>query len=107
MVITVTDKKNPTLNEVCVLIGKTYESDKLGNQIPKETETEIFCGELAVPMSEFYAAAQTGIRPEMAVIVNRMEYDGQRAVSLRGIIYDVVRCYPRIDEFTELYLQRK
>lgn len=107
VVITMTDKKNPTLNDICTLISETFESDAVGNQIPAISETEVFCGELAITEREFYDAAQTGIRPETAVIVNSMDYDGQEKVSFNGMIYSVLRRYPRVDEFTELYLQRK
>ena len=107
MVITMTDKKNPTLNDICTLISETFVSDAVGNQIPATSGTEVFCGELAITEREFYDAAQAGIRPETAVIVNSMDYDGQLKVSFKGITYSVIRRYPRIDEFTELYLQRK
>ena len=102
-----TDKKNPTLNDICTLISETFESDEVGNQIAATSEAEVFCGELAITEREFYDAAQAGIRPETAVIVNSMDYDGQLKVSFKGITYSVIRRYPRIDEFTELYLQRK
>lgn len=109
MVITmaVTDKKHPALNDICTLIGETMGSDAIGNQIPLETETEVFCGELAITEKEFYAAAQTGIRPETALVINSMDYAGQGKVSFGGVVYHVLRRYPRVDELTELYLQRK
>lgn len=82
-------------------------SDAIGNQIPQETKTEVFCGELAITEKEFYTAAQTGIRPEMAVIVNSMDYEGQERIAFGGVVYHVLRRYPRVDGFMELYLQRK
>lgn len=102
-----TDKKNPTLNDICILIKEDFKADDIGNQIAVTTEAEIFCGEMAITEREFYDAAQAGIRPETAIIVNSMDYEGQLKVSLKGITYSVIRRYPRIDEFTELYLQRK
>ena len=102
-----TDKKNPTLNDICTLISEKYDTDEIGNQIADTSEAEVFCGELAITEKEFYDAAQAGIRPETAVIVNSMDYDGQLKVAFGGIVYSVIRRYPRIDEFTELYLQRK
>ena len=107
VVIIMTDKKNPTLNDICTLISETFESDAVGNQVAVTSETQIFCGELAITEREFYDAAQAGIRPETAVIVNTMDYDGQLKVSFKDIVYSVIRRYPRIDEFTELYMQRK
>lgn len=82
-------------------------SDAIGNQIPQETKTEVFCGELAIAEKEFYTAAQMGIRPEAALVINSMDYDGQGKVSFADRIYHVLRRYPRVDGFTELYLQRK
>ncbi|MCI5680174.1 phage head-tail adapter protein [Anaerotignum sp.] len=102
-----TDKKNPALNNICMLIGRNFISDAVGNQVPQETQDEVFCGEIAITEKEFYDAAQSGIRPETAIIVNSMDYDGQEKVSFQGIVYSVLRRYPRVDEFTELYLQRK
>lgn len=107
IIMAITDKKHPVLHDICTLIGETMGSDEIGNQIPQETQTEVFCGEIAITEKEFYAAAQTGIRPETAVIVNSMDYAGQGKVSFDGVVYHVLRRYPRVDTFTELYLQRK
>lgn len=107
MVITMTEKKNPTLNDVCVLVRERFRPDEVGNQVAYPLENEVFCGEFAVTEREFYDAAQAGIRPETAVIVNSMDYDGQEKVFFKGTMYHVIRRYPRVDEFTELYLQRK
>lgn len=107
IIMAITDKKHPALNDICTLIGETMCSDVIGNQIPQETKTEVFCGEIAITEKEFYAAAQTGIRPETAVILNSMDYDGQGKVAFDGVVYHVLRRYPRTDGLMELYLQRK
>ena len=56
---------------------------------------------------EFFAAAQSGFKPDCKLTVWTSEYDGQSIVLLGGRRYSVYRTYDRADERTELYLTSK
>jgi SPP1 family predicted phage head-tail adaptor len=83
-----------TYDHEVTLIGHEYgEPDALGQQRPVPVETVILCAEKSVRASEFYAAGQSGLRPEIVLIVHRFEYDGQVEVEYRGRRLRVLRTY--------------
>ncbi|MFD1398654.1 phage head closure protein [Lacticaseibacillus suilingensis] len=94
-------------SEDAVLIGKTFEPDQYGNQVATVTEDTVQASKKELSMSEFYAAAQAGIRPEVELIVHAFEYDGQQTVKWNGITYSLIRTYQRNADEVELYLERK
>lgn len=94
--------------EDVTLIGAThYETDDNGNDVPVESETTVQAAKREIAMSEFYAAAQAGIKPEVELIVHSFEYGGQLRVLWRGTKYTVIRTYQRNADEVELYLERK
>lgn len=90
-----------------ILIGTRYEDDGLGGQMPVETETAVLCEELSVGRSEFYSAAQTGLRPDFLFRIHRFEYADQRLVRYEdGVRYRVLRAYATGTEEIELTCER-
>lgn len=66
--------------------------DAEGNEIPTITETPVFVQPRGVYSSEFYNAAQLGLKPSVTLfIANRMDYSGQKVVEYEGRDYDVIR----------------
>ena len=54
----------------------TTTFDAAGNEIPSITETEVFVQPRGVYQSEFYNAAQLGLKPSITlVIASREDYD--------------------------------
>lgn len=94
-------------SEDVTLIGMACEPDSIGNQVPTETKSVVQGSKKELSMSEFYAAAQAGIRPTVELIVHSFEYDDQQAVEWRGHRYTVIRTYQRNADEVELYLERK
>ena len=76
-----------------VLIGESYEMDEWGNQVAVETRIPILCQVKSVSRQEFYAAAQSGLKPEIVFVVHAYEYNGERKVEFEGKKYSVVRTY--------------
>lgn len=78
-----------------IAILKTYETtgrDKAGNPIRTETQTEAFVQPRGVYQSEFYNAAQLGLRPSLTLyMANRADYDGQKVLEYEGKEYAVIR----------------
>lgn len=66
--------------------------DAAGNEIPTITETTVFVQPRGVYSSEFYNAAQLGLKPSITLfLANRMDYSGQKVIEYEGQDYDVIR----------------
>ena len=66
--------------------------DAAGNEISTITETTVFVQPRGVYSSEFYNAAQLGLKPSVTLfIANRADYSGQKVVEYEGRDYDVIR----------------
>lgn len=66
--------------------------DAAGNEIPTITETTVYVQPRGVYSSEFYNAAQLGLKPSITLfIANRMDYSDQKIIEYEGRDYDVIR----------------
>jgi len=76
-----------------VLIGygiPTY--DEYGNEFIPEIDTTVFVQPRGVYQSEFYNAAQLGLKPSITLyMTNRADYDGQKVLVYEGKEYSVIR----------------
>lgn len=73
----------------------------------KEDKTDVFGRIESVGQSEFFAAAQNGLKPQYKVTLWEHDYDGQTIVIVSGKRYSVYRTYIRPDQKIELYLDGK
>lgn len=70
----------------------TNTYDNYGNPIQNVVKTTIYVQPHSVYASEFYQAAQLGIKPSITLdITNRADYGGQKVVEFQGEEYNVVR----------------
>ncbi|MCI9576619.1 MAG: phage head closure protein [Clostridiales bacterium] len=96
------------MDEVAYLIGKTYQTDEIGNQISVSTKRKIYVSVGSVTQYEFYAAAQVGLKPDFRLKTFYLDYQGESALEYQGEIYAVYRTYTdQKAETTELYLTKK
>lgn len=66
--------------------------DSYGNAITTRTEREIYVQPRSVYSSEFYNAAQAGLKPSITLyITNRADYAGEKVVEYHGREYRVIR----------------
>ena len=66
--------------------------DAEGNEIPTISETTVFVQPRGVYSSEFYNAAQLGLKPSLTLfIANREDYSEQKVIEYEGRDYDVIR----------------
>lgn len=66
--------------------------DEYGNEVPNITETEVFVQPRGVYQSEFYNAAQLGLKPSLTLFLsNREDYEGQKVLDFEGTEYNVIR----------------
>lgn len=91
-----------------ILIRETYTEDEIGNQIPIPVETNIYCGLRSIGRSEFYRAAVTDLKPELAFVIHPYEYNGEKKVRFKtiedgeSVEYKVIRTYQTGIEEMEL-----
>ena len=66
--------------------------DQYGNEIVPETTTDVFVQPRGVYQSEFYNAAQLGLKPNLTLeLTDREDYDGQKVLEFEGKEYNVIR----------------
>lgn len=66
--------------------------DKYGNEVLSVTERVVFVQPRGVYSSEFYNAAQLGLKPSLTLVMtSRADYDGEKVVEFEGKDYDVIR----------------
>ena len=66
--------------------------DTYGNEQITVTETTVYVQPRGVYNSEFYNAAQLGLKPSLTLfIANRADYSGQKVVEFESVEYDVIR----------------
>ena len=66
--------------------------DGYGNEFIPEIDTTVFVQPRGVYQSEFYNAAQLGLKPSITLyMTNRADYDGQKVLIYEGKEYSVIR----------------
>lgn len=78
-----------------VAILKSYGEpsyDEYGNEVREETSRQVFVQPRSVYASEFYNAAQRGLKPSMTfVLSNKAEYSGEKILMYEGRDFSVIR----------------
>jgi len=82
-------------HDVISLISIKYEEDEIGNQIPVETERQVFANEFSVSSSEFYNASVAGLKPTRAFEIYSFEYQGEGKLKHEGTKYQIIRTEKR------------
>ena len=83
-------------NEV-ILIGYTgYTYVNEGNEVKMPYETTVLCNELSVYSTEFYNAANVGLKPHYVLSIHDFEYNKQEKVIYKGEELDILRTYKNV-----------
>ncbi len=61
----------------------------------------------SVSSSEFFAASQIGLSPEMRFTMFAGDYNGETVIDHNGVNYSVYRTYQSAPDVIELYCQRE
>lgn len=86
------------------LLKKIVRTDELGQKISSGYEDrEVYVCKRSVRQSEFYQAAQQGMKPDFVLEMSAFDYNEETLVELNGRKYTVYRTYERDDEQIELY----
>lgn len=66
--------------------------DEYGNKVRTVIGTEVFVQPRSVYQSEYYNAAQLGLKPSLTLyLANREDYSGQKVLEYEGKEYSVIR----------------
>lgn len=78
-----------------IAVLKSYSNegfDKYGNKTTKEVKRTVFVQPRGVYASEFYNAAQLGLKPSLTLyMTNRNDYQGEKVLEYEGKEYSVIR----------------
>lgn len=78
-----------------IAILKSYSNegfDKYGNKSTKEVKRTVFVQPRGVYASEFYNAAQLGLKPSLTLyMTNRNDYQDEKVLEFNGKEYSVIR----------------
>ena len=88
------------------LISLTYADDEIGNQIPIERKTNILCNVSSIGRSEFYNAANSGLKPTIIFTIHKYEYNDETLVEFNNVKYKVIKTYSKGIEEIELTCER-
>lgn len=102
--------------EVIDLIGQEWKKDEQSGRIQSvETRRSVFAEIDNINRTEFFSAAQTGLKATFKAIIFGGDYNGEDTVERNGKRYYVYRQYSGRgkykdsvrDDYIELYLQDK
>lgn len=66
--------------------------DKYGNPVKTKEERTVYVMPRGIYASEFYDAAQLGIKPSVTLtLANRADYEGEKILEYEGRLYNVIR----------------
>lgn len=99
------------LDATARLISVTYTGTGLGRMERTEIATDIFCQVGSVDRREYFAAYDSGLRPEFRVTTDPVNYSGQTIIELDtaegSVRCDVYRTYRKSADVLELWCVRK
>lgn len=94
---------NLTWDDEVTLIGiDGYDTDALGQKVPKEKRTTVCCSKLPIARQEFYQARQNDIEVSEILVVHSYEYNNENYVEFNGKKLKVLKTYPKSLEELEL-----
>lgn len=94
---------------VATLRSVAYTQDEALNEIATYTDREVFVKPRSVSRSDFYQAAQSGLKPSLVLVISAAEdYQGEKVVVFEGKEYTVLRVYQRPEkDAVELTLEER
>lgn len=100
------------MDDLIYLVSETYQKDDLDQQVPEEVLIPVWVEISSIGRSEWAAAGQNGLNPEMVVSTNVANYRGEKIVQFgtgsNAQRFGVYRTYrAKNSDYIELYLERK
>ena len=80
------------IDVTCKLITQSYETDSIGNQLLKDSFTEVPIIEVQdVYQSEFYNASQQGLKPTLRLLISDLNYNEEEELEYMKKRYTIIR----------------
>lgn len=80
------------IDVTCKLIVQKYITDEIGNQILQDEFVEVPIIEVQdIYQSEFYSAAQQGIKPTLRLLISDLNYNDEEELEYMGKRYVIIR----------------
>lgn len=96
------------MDRAVFLLSYKIERDELMNESKVEYKHLVYATECSVRQSEFFAAAQAGMRSDfMLLLQNAADYHNEEFVEKDGKRFKIYRTYQRPSEQLELYCTQK
>ncbi len=96
------------MDDVLTLVAVRYAPDLNGvTKRCDDIRRQVFCDAQSISRSEFFDAGRLGLQPEFQMVVDKIDYHGERLVEYRGKRYAVYRTYPQNTDKIELYVQEE
>lgn len=84
-------------DEVAFLLSESMEADEAGDTTMSPTERQVFVNEISVGQNEFYQAHANGLRPEIKLELNKLDYGNEQKIKYKEVVYKVIRTYKKGD----------
>lgn len=97
------------MDGIAYLVELGYEDDSIGQKIPVEKSRRMIFTEIySITRQEWKSAAQGGVKAQIMLKTDNINYSGEKVAEVDGKLYDIYRTYnpPGSDEI-ELYLEMK
>lgn len=91
-------------SEIAYLITDEDSVDDNYDVVRTPTKRKVFVEEKSIKRNEFYQAHATGLRPEIALEMQELEYNKEDRVEFEGVIYNVLKTYKVGNDRIELTL---
>lgn len=96
------------IDVTCKLIVQKYITDEIGNQILQDEFVEVPIIEVQdIYQSEFYSAAQQGIKPTLRLLISDLNYNDEEELEYMGKRYVIVRVDRVNNESIALVCERR
>lgn len=96
------------IDVTCKLIVQKYITDDIGNQILQDEFVEVPIIEVQdIYQSEFYSAAQQGIKPTLRLLISDLNYNDEEELEYMGKRYVIIRVDRVNNESVALVCERR
>lgn len=92
-------------NEDVTLISIQYEVDGIGDPVEIATKNTVFACEKSISQTEFYQAQAVGLKPQVKLVVKRVDYQNEQLAEYQGERFRVLRTFKSNSEDIELVLE--
>ena len=92
-------------NDEVILISNQITTDEIGDSVKNEIRRTIFSNEKSISQSEFYQAQAVGLKPQLKLVVKRVDYENEQQAEYQGNRYKILRTFKVNSEEIELVLE--